>query len=180
MSAESTTGQPDGPQSGQRLAPQPPAPQSGPQLNTEIADRAARLARSAGAWSLAHLRICWIALIAGSVVLGVVAGIVAGGRAVLGVAVGAAIVGLFFTISAVIVARVGERNPKKVLVTALGVYLIKIVALGIVMVSVPRNGALDTRWMAGAVAVGLVCWMAAHLRYVWTAKILYVDATAGS
>jgi ATP synthase protein I len=34
---------------------------------------------------------------------------------------------------------------------------------------------VNTRWMAGAVAVGLVAWLAAHLRYVWTLKLFYVD-----
>ena len=102
--------------------------------------------------------------------------IVGGSRAVVGVAVGTLIVGLFFTVSAVVIAEVGRRNPKRVMWAALGAYVFKIVALGVVLVMIPRNGpVIDTRWMAGAVGLGLFGWLAAHMRYVWTTKIFYVD-----
>ena len=28
---------------------------------------------------------------------------------------------------------------------------------------------------AGAIGLGLFCWLGAHMRYVWTLKIFYVD-----
>ncbi len=88
--------------------------------NVQAARRAATRSRS-NVWSLHHLPRCWITLVAAGAALAVVAGLVVGGRALLGVAVGNAIVGLFFTLSTVIVAWVGARAPKAVLVTALGV-----------------------------------------------------------
>jgi ATP synthase protein I len=114
-------------------------------------------------------------LLAAGVVLAVVAGLVGGGRALAGVAVGVGIVGAFFTVSTVVIAAVGAKHPGAVLVTALVTYLVKIVALGVVIVVLPAAGPVSPRWMAIAVVVGLVCWMGAHLRYVWTAKIFYVD-----
>ena len=143
-------------------------------LNTDAARRAATRSRSR-VWSLHHLPRCAITLLAAGAVLAVVAGVASGGRALLGVAVGTAIVGLFFTLSTVIIAVVGARAPRAVLVTALGVYLFKIVALGVVLTTMPRDGAVDTRWMAGAVCLGLFAWLGAHLRHVWTAKLYYVD-----
>ena len=136
-----------------------------------IADRS----RSAGIWSLGHLKLCWAALVAGGLVLGVIAVISTGLGAVLGVVLGTAIVGIFFTVSAVVIARVGSTNPKTVMLAALFTYMIKVVALGIVLVAMPTDGLVNTRWMAGAIGLGLFCWLGAHMRYVWTLKIFYVD-----
>ena len=101
-----------------------------------------------------HLRICWIALVLGGVVLSVVAGLATGAGAIAGVALGTAIVGVFFSLSAVVIARMGARSPKLVVPAALGTYILKIVALGVVLTVLPRDGFFDTRWMAGAVGLG--------------------------
>lgn len=146
-----------------------------PDLPLAQVQRAAARSRAAGPWSLEHLRLCWIVLVAVGAVLALVVGLVVGGRALAGVAVGIAIVGAFFTLSAVAIATIGARHPGAVLVTALAAYLVKIVALGAVIVLMPANGPVSPRWMAIAVVIGLVSWIGAHLRYVWTAKIFYVD-----
>jgi ATP synthase protein I len=143
--------------------------------NVAAAERAANRSRSGGVWSLGHLPICWTALSAVGVVLAAVGVATSGGRAAAGAALGTVIVGAFFTFSAVVIARVGHRNPKLVMVAALSAYVFKIVALGVVLVLIPRDGVFDTRWMAAAVAVGLFAWLGAHMRYVWTTKIYYVD-----
>lgn len=146
-----------------------------PVVDLTIAEKAARRSRTGGAWSLGHLAPCWAALVAAGAVLTVVGAFVSGSRAAWGAALGTAIVGVFFTLSAVVIAKAGERNPKMVMPAALGTYVIKIVALGVVLVMIPRDGAIDTKWMAGAVGLGLVSWLGAHMRYVWTSKIFYVD-----
>lgn len=152
-----------------------PAVPDGPQLPVGDVQRAAARSRAAGPWSVAHLRICWLTLVPVGIVLAVVAALVAGGPALAGAGVGIVIVGAFFTISTLVIAAVGARHPHAVLVTALATYLVKIVMLGIVIVVLPADGPIAPRWMAIAVAIGLIAWMAAHLRYVWTAKIFYVD-----
>lgn len=144
-------------------------------MDLSIAEKAARRSAAGGVWSLGHLKVCWAALVAGAAILTVIAALVSGSRAVWGVLLGTAIVGVFFSISALIIARAGQRNPKLVMPAALGTYVIKIVALGVVLVTIPRDGAIDTRWMAGAVGIGLFCWLGAHMRYVWTTKLFYVD-----
>jgi len=146
------------------------------QVDLSVSERAARRSRSGGVWSLGHLPICWSVLAAGGLVLGLVGLIVAGHRALVGVAIGTLIVGVFFTISTLVIAWVGQRNPKRVMWAAVGTYVVKVVALGVVLVMIPRNGpVVDTRWMAGAVGLGLFGWLGAHMRYVWTTKIFYVD-----
>lgn len=145
-----------------------------PPLRLEYAARAEAQARTGGPWSLRHLRLCWVALAAAGGLLTVVAFAVAGTGAGLGSLLGVLIVGLFFTVSAVVIAKVGERNPGGVMWAALGAYVVKMVALGVVVAVIPRDGLLDTRWLAGGVCLGLLVWLAAHMRFVWTNKIMYV------
>ena len=144
-------------------------------LRTDYEAAVAERSRSSGPWSLHHLRSCVLLLCVEGFVLAVIGGIVAGPRAVLGVVVGTVVVGLFFTASALAIARFGSRSPKLVMPVALGSYLAKVIALGIVLVALPRDGAIDTRWMALAIAIGVFVWLGAHLRYVLTNKIYYVD-----
>jgi ATP synthase protein I len=142
---------------------------------TLAAARIADRSRSAGIWSLGHLKICWAALLAGGVVLAVIGAVGSGIGAVLGVVIGTAIVGAFFTFSAVVIAWVGKTNPKTVLVAALFAYVIKVFVLAIVLATMPVDGLINVRWMAGAIGLGLFLWLGAHMRYVWTLKLYYVD-----
>ncbi len=136
-----------------------------------IADRS----RSAGAWSLAHLRLCLIALVAGGVLLGVAGAIVDGWPAVLGVLIGTVIVGAFFSFSAVVIAWVGRTNPNTVMIAALFAYVIKVFVLAVILMTMPIDGPVNVRWMAGAIGLGVFLWLGAHMRYVWTLKLYYVD-----
>ena len=92
-----------------------------------------------------------------------------------GVVIGIAIVGLFFTVSALAIAKVGEVAPGAVMLAALLTYIVKVVLLALVLLTMPIDGFVNTKWMAGAIAVGLFGWLAAHMRYVWTLKLFYVD-----
>lgn len=152
-----------------------PTPAAELAANIAAAERAAHRSRTGGVWSLGHLRICWLVLAVAGVLL-VVAGVVfSGGRAAAGAALGTAIVGAFFSVSAVVSAKAGEINPKLVMIAALAAYVVKIVALGLVLTFLPRDGVFDTRWMAAGVGLGLFVWLGAHMRYVWTTQIYYVD-----
>ena len=154
--------------------PVPPTAQL-PPLDYAAAARAEAATRAAGAWSPRHLRDCWIALVVAAGLLGIAAAILADARAVWGVVLGTVVVGGFFTLSTVVISGVGRRWPARLMWAALGTYVGKMVALGIVLVVLPRDGAIDVRWMAGAVASGVLVWLGAHLRYVMTTKIFYVD-----
>lgn len=148
-----------------------------PPLRLSLAEQAMR---SGPVWSLAHLRLCWTVIVTFGLVLAAAGLLFSGGGAAVGAGVGTLIVGLFFTVSTVIIAKAGQKSMKLVMPTALGTYVLKIVALGVVMVVIPKDGYLDTRWMAAAVGLGVFVWLGAHMRYVWTAKIMYVDAPAPS
>lgn len=146
-----------------------------PALPLRDVERAERRSRSAGPWSLDHLRRCWWVLAGVAVVMVVTVALAVGTAGAAGAALGMAITGVFFTVSTVVIAYVGARRPTMVLATALGMYLVKIVALGVVIFVFPRHGPIDAQWMAIAVVVGLFAWMAAHLHYVLTSKLFYVD-----
>ncbi|WP_111765467.1 hypothetical protein [Nakamurella deserti] len=146
-----------------------------PPLRLDFAARAEAQALTGGAWSLRHLRLCWIGLGAAGGLLTVVAFLAAGAGAGVGSLLGTVIVGAFFTVSAVVIARVGARRPQSVMWAALGAYVVKMLALYVVVAITPRDGFVDTRWLAGAVGLGLVVWLAAHMRFVWTNKIMYVS-----
>lgn len=152
---------------------QPSAPH--PALNYDAAQRAEKRSQAGGPWSVAHLRPCWWTLLAVGAVAVIVVAFASGARATAGVAVGLGIVGAFFTLSALVIAWVGRRAPGAVMVTALATYLVKIVILGAVIITIPADGPVAPRWMAIGVVLGLVAWMSAHLRYIWTAKLFYVD-----
>lgn len=144
-------------------------------LNMAAVEKAAARSRSGGVWSLGHLKICWLALSSVAIVFVIVATLVVGAGAAVGVALGACIVGLFFTASTVVIAKLGARSLKLVMPAALTTYVLKIIGLGFVLVLIPKDGFIDTRWMAGAVGIGVFVWLGAHMRYVWTTKIFYVD-----
>jgi len=162
--------------------PQPASTQSHParplvdlSAQTRAAQAIADRSRSDGVWSLGHLKICWLALGIGGVLLAVAGAFLGGLGAVLGVILGTVIVGAFFTFSAVVIAWVGKTNPKTVMIAALFAYLIKVFVLAIVLMTMPIDGPVNVRWMAGAIGLGLFLWLGAHMRYVWTLKIYYVD-----
>jgi ATP synthase protein I len=143
--------------------------------NIAAAQRAADRSRTGGVWSLGHLKICWLALATAGVLLVVAGAVFGGGRAAAGAALGIVIVGAFFSVSAVVIAKAGQISPKLVMVAALATYVVKIVALGVVLTFLPRNWIFDTHWMAAGVGLGLFVWLGAHMRYVWTTQIYYVD-----
>lgn len=138
-------------------------------------ERAMARSRSNGPWSIEHLRICWWWLGGATVLSAIITGLAVGMAEAVSVILGMVIVGLFFTLSTWFVAKIGAAMPEMALAAALGIYLTKIVALGIVIILFPTDGYISPRWMAIAIVIGLFAWLAAHLRYAATAKVFYTD-----
>ena len=136
-------------------------------------------ARPAAPWDLGHLR-------AGLLTTGVLAVVgvpgawlVRDARAAAWVAVGLAIVAAFFCVGALAVAAAGRLGDELTLPAALGTYLVKVVLLGVLMVSVRGQPWLDPAALGLSVLVGTLAWTAVHARRVWTSRIYYVDPKAG-
>lgn len=92
-----------------------------------------------------------------------VAGLLAGGRGVLGGAAGLVLVALFFGASKVVLAVVARRSTRMLLPAAMGTYLVKIVLLGVCLVVVGGQGVFDRLAFAWSIVVGVVGWVAAEL-----------------
>lgn len=134
---------------------------------------------SAVPWDLGHLRT-------GLMTTGVLAAVgvpgawlLRDGRAAAWVAVGLAIVAAFFSLGALAVAAAGKLGDELTLPAALGTYLVKVVLLGVLMVSVRDQPWLDPAALGLSVLVGTLAWTAVHARRVWTSRIYYVDPGAG-
>jgi hypothetical protein len=126
-------------------------------------------------WDLGHLRAGLVAtavLAAAGVPLG---WLLRDGRAAAWVAVGLAIVTAFFSLSALAVAAAGRLGDELTLPVALGTYVIKVVLLGVLMVSVRGQPWLDPAALGLSVLVGTLAWTGVHIRRVWTKRIYYVD-----
>jgi ATP synthase protein I len=113
-------------------------------------------------------------------VVAVVAVAVAGGGGLAGAALGTAVVGAFFAASKVAVGLVARRAPALLLPAALGTYLVKILALGILLVSLRDTAAstLDVRWLAWSVLAGVVGWMAAEVWVATHTRVAFYDPAA--
>jgi ATP synthase protein I len=127
-------------------------------------------------WSLAHLPPA----LAVTAVLALVAAPVAGllgdgwGSALAAVA-GFALVALAFSASSVVVAAAGSISDALTLPAALAIYLLKVVILGVVLVSVRDSESVDTRALAWSVAVGTVGWVTTQCVRFARTPLFYVD-----
>lgn len=132
-------------------------------------------ARPAAPWDLGHLRWGLAATVALAVVLVPVFWLTGGGRGAAWAAAGLGIVAVFFCLGALAVAAAGRIGDELTLMAALGTYLIKIVLLGVLMVSVRGKPWLDPAALGLSVLVGTLTWTGVHAVRVWRTKVYYVD-----
>jgi ATP synthase protein I len=99
----------------------------------------------------------------------------AGVKGLIGALVGVAIVTVFFGISVLVVGRAARKSPQAMMVAALVTYVVKIVALAIIISSLNGTTAFSTR-AAGFVAVGcILVWSATQVFTTMKLKVLYVE-----
>ena len=125
-------------------------------------------------WDLGHVR-------AGLITTGVLAAagmpsacLLRDARAAAWVAAGLAIVAAFFSLGAVAVAAAGRLSDDLTLPAALGTYLIKVVLLGVLLVSVRGRHWLDPAALGLSVLAGTLTWTGVHVRRLCTARLYYV------
>jgi ATP synthase protein I len=99
--------------------------------------------------------------------LGSVAGFSGGRPAVLGAAIGTAMVCVFFASGALVLDVVASLAPAASLLIALLTYTLKVVLIGLVFLALSRSGlladAVDARWLGGTVIVGTLAWLVAQV-----------------
>jgi ATP synthase protein I len=112
--------------------------------------------------------------VAAAVMVAISAALV-GVKGLIGALVGVAIVTVFFGISVLVVGWAARISPQAMMVAALVTYLVKIVALAVVVSSLSGTTAFSTRTL-GFVAIGcILVWSATQSITAIKVKMLYVE-----
>jgi ATP synthase protein I len=112
--------------------------------------------------------------VAAAVMVAVSAALV-GVKGLTGALVGVAIVTVFFGISVLVVGRAARRSPQAMMVAAMITYLVKIVALAVIVSALNGTTAFSTR-STGFVAIGcILVWSATQIITTMKLKVLYVE-----
>jgi ATP synthase protein I len=100
---------------------------------------------------------------------------VVGVKGLIGALVGVAIVTVFFGISVLVVGRAVRVSPAAMMVAAMVTYLVKIVALAVVVSTLNGTTAFSTRAL-GFTAIGcILVWSATQVITTIKLKMLYVE-----
>ncbi|MBI3687652.1 MAG: hypothetical protein HY241_10045 [Actinobacteria bacterium] len=126
-------------------------------------------------WDLSHLRTGLVATAGLAAVGAPVTWLLRDGRAAVWVLIGLAIVAVFFSSGVWLVAKAGAIDDRLTLPAALGSYLVKVVLLGVVLVTLRDRAWVDSLALAWSVVAGIVTWIGTHLWRVLTARMYYVD-----
>jgi ATP synthase protein I len=112
--------------------------------------------------------------VAAAVMVGVSAALV-GVKGLVGALVGVAIVTVFFGISVLVVGRAARVSPQAMMAAAMVTYVVKIVALAVVVSSLHGTTAFSTRAL-GFTAIGcILVWSATQIVTTVKLKLLYVE-----
>jgi ATP synthase protein I len=112
--------------------------------------------------------------VAAAVMVAVSAALI-GVKGLIGALVGVAIVAVFFGISVLVVGWAARKSPQAMMVTALVTYLVKIVALAVIVSALNGATAFSSR-TTGVVAIGcILIWSATQVITAMKLKILYVE-----
>jgi len=98
-----------------------------------------------------------------------------GAKGLYGALIGVAIVTVFFGISVLVVGRAARISPQAMMVAALVTYVVKIVALAVVVSTLHGMTAFSDRAL-GLTAIGcILVWSAAQVITAVKIKMLYVE-----
>jgi ATP synthase protein I len=112
--------------------------------------------------------------VAGLVCMGV-GSAVAGGKGALGALLALLVVTVFFAISVYAVSRAAQISPQAMMIAALGGFMVKIVALAVLLSAFQNTTLFNTR-VFGFSAVALVLvWSGMQVRTMVKSKVLYVE-----
>jgi len=98
-----------------------------------------------------------------------------GTKGLIGALIGVAIVTVFFGISVLAVGRAARVSPQAMMVAAMITYLVKIVALGVVVSSLNGTTAFSTRALGATAIVCILVWSATQVITTIKLKMLYVE-----
>jgi ATP synthase protein I len=98
-----------------------------------------------------------------------------GAKGVYGALVGVGVVAVFFGISVLAVGKAAKINPQVMMATAVGTYIVKIIAFMVVMVLLGKSTAFNGKLLGFTALVCILTWCAAQVVTTMKLKMLYVD-----
>jgi ATP synthase protein I len=112
---------------------------------------------------------------AAAAVMVAVSAAVAGVKGLVGALIGVGIVTVFFGLSVLVVGRAARISPHAMMTAAIITYVVKIVALAVVVSTLNGTTAFDTRTL-GFTAIGcILVWSAAQVITTIRLKLPYVE-----
>lgn len=119
----------------------------------------------------------WSVALTGVVALVAVllSGVLVGAKGVYGALIGVAVVTVFFGISILAVGRAAKVSPAAMMVTALGTFIVKIVAFMIVLIAIGKSSAFSGRSLGFTALACILAWSAAQIGTSMKLKMLYVE-----
>ena len=117
--------------------------------------------------------------VAAAIMVAVSAALV-GVKGLIGALIGVALVAVFFGISVVVVGRAARISPPAMMLAAIITYLVKIVALAVVVSALNGTTAFSTRAL-GFTAIGcILVWSTTQVITTIKLKMLYVEPDSGA
>jgi ATP synthase protein I len=114
----------------------------------------------------------------GAVMIGICAAL-GGAKGVYGALVGVGVVTVFFGISVIAVGKAAKISPQVMMATAMGTYVAKIIAFGIVLVLLDKSTAFNGKMLGVTALVCILVWCGAQVVNTVKLKMLYVDPDSG-
>jgi ATP synthase protein I len=105
----------------------------------------------------------------------VICALLGGAKGTYGALIGIGVVAVFFGISILAVGRAARISPAAMMVTALGTFVVKIVAFMIVLVVIGHSTAFNGRMLGFTALACILAWSAAQIGTTMRMQILYVE-----
>ncbi len=105
----------------------------------------------------------------------VICALLGGAKGVYGSLIGIGVVAVFFGISILAVGRAARVSPMAMMVTALGSFVVKVVAFMIVLVVIGKSSAFNGRMLGFTALACILAWSAAQAVTAMRMQTLYVE-----
>jgi ATP synthase protein I len=105
----------------------------------------------------------------------VICALLGGAKGVYGALIGVGVVAVFFGISILAVGRAARISPMAMMVTALGSFVVKIIAFMIVLIAIGKSTAFNGRMLGFTALACILAWSAAQAVTAMRMQTLYVE-----
>jgi ATP synthase protein I len=126
------------------------------------------------AYSRVVRRSAVITTVVAALMVGICAAL-GGAKGVYGALIGVGVVTVFFGISVLAVGKAAKINPQVMMATAMGTYIVKIIAFMVVLILLGKSTAFNGKLLGFTALVCILTWCASQVVNTMKLKMLYVD-----